>query len=238
MIGLMELIFVRHGEPIPMQSQDGSPANPPLSQRGEWQADRVCRWLACEPIDAVITSNKRRAQQTVEALHQQLELPPRVIPELDEIDRNCPVYAPFQMMAEHFPEHFEKMQQQRWSEIGWDDPGEFKARVVGAFEGIAAERPGERVVVACHGGVIGAVLAHVIGLHSPFAFANVPFASITRVRVQPDGRGHLASYAQVGHFDAERSRSVGPDGEGFDGRGFAEGLKHIEAQADWRESSD
>ena len=82
----MELIFVRHGEPVSIASTDGSPANPHLSPRGEWQATRVCDWLACEPIDAVITSNKLRAQQTVDALASQLELAPTVLHDLDEID--------------------------------------------------------------------------------------------------------------------------------------------------------
>ncbi len=227
----MELIFIRHGEPVAIESSDGTPADPHLSARGEWQAERVCHWLSCEPIDAVVTSNKRRAQQTVAALAEHHRVEPTVIADLDEIDRHCPVYAPFQMLSSRFPEVWEKVLQQRWEEIGWDRPEVFRARVVGAFEQLVSERPGDRVVVGCHGGVIGAILAHVLDQDSPFTFANVPFASITRLRVQPDGRGQLASLCEVGHFDAQRARVVGPDGEGFDGPGFAEGLREIERRA-------
>jgi probable phosphoglycerate mutase len=231
----MELIFVRHGEPVSIASSDGSPADPHLSPRGEWQAARVCDWLACEPIDAVITSNKLRAQQTVADLATKLGIEPTVLHDLDEIDRNCPVYAPFQMLPEKFPETWEKVLAQEWDEIGWDTPEVFLQRVVGAFEHIVATRPGERVVVGCHGGVIGAILAHILGASSPFTFANVPFASISRLRIHADGRGQLASLCEVGHFDAARARVVGPDGEGFEGRGFVEGLRAIEADVDRNE---
>ena len=231
MIRGMELIFVRHGEPIPTQTEDGSAANPHLSERGVWQAERVCDWLGCEPIDTIITSNKRRAQQTVEALAERLELAPTIVHDFDEIDRHCPVYAPFQMMAEHFPDYWKKILEQRWSEIGWDTPEVFRARVIAAYEGVVASRPGERVVIGCHGGVIGAVLSHVLGLDNLFAFANVPFASITRLRIQPEGSASIGSMCEVGHFDASRTRLIGPDGEGFSGTGFVEGLQKIEAAA-------
>ncbi len=228
----MELILVRHGEPVAVRSDDGSPADPQLSERGEWQARRVCDWLACEPIDAIITSNKRRAQQTVAELALRKGIAASVMHDLDEIDRNCPVYAPFQMLPEHFPDYWEKIQQQRWQEIGWDTPERFLERVIGAFEQIVTTRPGERVVVGCHGGVIGAILAHTMGIDSPFVFANVPFASLSRLRIHPNGSGHLASLSEIGHFDATRERAIGPDGEGFSGSGFAAGLTHLERSAD------
>ena len=45
----MELILIRHGEPVTVQT-DGAPADPELSLRGQWQAERVCHWLSfCLP---------------------------------------------------------------------------------------------------------------------------------------------------------------------------------------------
>ncbi len=58
----MELILIRHGEPLTVET-DGEPADPALSERGLWQAGCVSDWLACEPIDCVITSSKLRAKQ-------------------------------------------------------------------------------------------------------------------------------------------------------------------------------
>jgi broad specificity phosphatase PhoE len=41
---------------------------------------------------------------------------------------------------------------------------------VNAIEGIIAENEGKRVVIACHGGVINAYVAHVIGVKSDMFF--------------------------------------------------------------------
>ncbi len=62
--------------------------------------------------------------------------------------------------------------------------------------------------------------AHVTGVAQQWAFANPPFASFSRVGVDGDGRAQVLSLNEVGHFDATRRRVVGPDGEGFEGRGF------------------
>jgi len=222
----MELIFVRHGEPQSVRT-DGAPADPPLSPRGSWQAERVSHWLAAEAVDALVTSNKTRAKQTVEPLAEQSGLAPRVVADLDEIDRRSPIYAPIQVLAEQYPDYWKKITEQRWDEIGWDHPERFRDRVVAAYEGLVRERPGERVVVGCHGGVIGVVLSHVLGLATPFAFANLPFASISRVIVGADARAQVRSVSEVGHFDAARTRVVGPDGEGFAGRGYEHAAREL-----------
>ena len=222
----MEFIFVRHGEPVSVRTA-GEPADPPLSERGSWQADRVSRWLAAEPVDARVTSNKTRAQQTVAPLAAQRALAPRVVADLDEIDRRAPIYAPIQHLAREFPDYWQKIVDQRWDEIGWDAPEVFRDRVLAAYEALVRERPGERVVVGCHGGVIGVVLSHVVGVATPFAFANLPFASISRVVVDANGRAQVRSISEVGHFDATRTRVVGPDGEGFAGRGWQDAAREL-----------
>ena len=140
---------------------------------------------------------------------------PVAIPDLDEIDRRSTVYAPFQVMPQRFPEYWQAIQEQRWQDIGWDSFDDFRQRVTAAWDGLVANPPGATVAVACHGGVIGVVLAHVTGLAEPWSFANPPFASFCRVVLGDDGRAQVASLNETGHFDAMRERAVGPDGEGF-----------------------
>lgn len=219
----MELILIRHGEPVTVQT-DGAPADPELSLRGQWQAERVCHWLSCEPIDCVITSSKTRAKQTVAPLVDELGLVPIEVPDLDEIDRRSTVYAPFQVLADQFPEHWQAIQEQRWNDIGWDTLEVFRERVVAAWEGILADPPGRRIAIGCHGGVIGVLASHLIGAGQQWTFANPPFASFSRIAVAADGRAQVLSMNEVGHFDASRSRVVGPDGEGFEGKGFMQAL--------------
>lgn len=210
----MELILIRHGEPVIVETQ-GEPADPELSELGRWQAERVSDWLACEPIDCVITSSKARAKQTVVPLVARLGVEPVEIAGLDEIDRRSTVYAPFQVMPERFPDYWKAIQEQRWNDIGWDSFEDFTKRVVAAWEGILSQPPGEHVAVACHGGVIGVLAAHITGVSQRWAFANPPFASFSRVAISADGRAQVLSLNEVGHFDATRSRVVGPNGEGM-----------------------
>ena len=210
----MEIILARHGEPVVAHSDEG-PVNPELTERGHWQAERLGAWLACEPIDCVVTSSMLRAQQTAQPLQRQLGIENDVVKDFDEIDRQSRVYAPFHLMKERFPEHYEAIQREDWAALGWDPPERFGERVLAAWEDLLARRPGECVFIACHGGVIGSITSHLLGLSSRWAFANPPFASYSRIRVSADGRAQLLSANEVGHFDATRTRAVGPEGEGF-----------------------
>jgi broad specificity phosphatase PhoE len=214
----MEVILARHGEPV-VASSDDAPVDPELTARGRWQAERLGHWLACEQIDQVITSTMRRAQQTALPLQRHLGLRNEVVEDFDEIDRQSRVYAPFHLLKDRFPDQWEALQRQDWEYLGWDHPERFAARVVAAWEDLVARRPGERVFIACHGGVIGSITSHLLGITTRFAFANPPFASYSRIHVDVDGRGQVLSANEVGHFDASRERRIGPEGEGFGSAG-------------------
>ena len=211
----MHVILIRHGEPRTVETA-GEPADPALTERGHWQARRVCQWLACEPIDAIVTSSKTRAKETAAPPAAALGIEPVTVPDLDEIDRRSTVYAPFQVMPQRFPEYWQAIQEQRWHDIGWDSFDDFRHRVVAAWQGLVADPPGATVAVACHGGVIGVILTHVTGLDEPWSFANPPFASFSRVAVGEDGRVQVASMNETGHFDAMRESATGPGGNGFE----------------------
>lgn len=213
----MHVILIRHGEPRTVETT-GEPADPGLSERGRWQAQRVCEWLACEPIDAILTSSKTRAKETVAPLTGRLGIEPAVIADLDEIDRRSTVYAPFAVLAERFPDYWQAIQEQRWEDIGWDSFEDFERRVVCAWQEIVASSIGERIAIGCHGGVIGVILSHITGRTERWSFANAPFASCSRIAIDGDGRAQVASVNEVGHFDAMRKKAIGPDGEGFEDR--------------------
>ena len=93
-----EVIVVRHGRPHTERLETGV-ADPSLDEFGRWQASRVCAWLAHEPVDAVISSPKARAIETVEPLAGALGLDIGIIDDLDEIDRRASVYVPTDLWA-------------------------------------------------------------------------------------------------------------------------------------------
>ena len=81
-----EFVVVRHGRPLTERLESGI-ADPSLDEFGRWQAERVCAWLAHEPVDAVVASPKARAIETVQPLVDQLDVPLTIVADLDEINR-------------------------------------------------------------------------------------------------------------------------------------------------------
>ncbi len=64
----MELLLIRHGLPLRVENDDGTPADPSLSPAGQEQARRLMRWLERDKIERVYASPLRRAYQTAEPL--------------------------------------------------------------------------------------------------------------------------------------------------------------------------
>ncbi|MDG2028185.1 MAG: histidine phosphatase family protein [Acidimicrobiales bacterium] len=198
----MELIIVRHGRPQTAVNVEGI-ANPGLDPTGEWQAERVSEWLAHESIDAVVTSPKARAIETVGPLMGSLGIENEVVADLDEVDRFSSTYYPTEIVHTEGGEYWDKIMAQDWEGLGWDDPMTFKARVEGAWSELLANPRGERVVVACHGGTIRIILGSVAGPDVGFFPISVDYASITRIAVE-NGKTRFVSLNETGHFDADR----------------------------------
>ena len=214
----MELILLRHGEPETAESRD-RPVDPALTDRGRWQAERVADWLACEAIDHVVTSSKRRAKQTAAPLVERLGLEPEVIADFDEVDRGARIYAPVQELQQRFPEYWKAIVSGDWESIGWDSPEAFHSRVTRAFDELLARRPGRRVVVACHAGTMLGIASHVLGLSDQRLLSVPPHAGFTRLALRERGECAVLSLNEAAHFDARRERVVGPTGDGFEAGG-------------------
>jgi broad specificity phosphatase PhoE len=213
----MELIIVRHGRPQTVVDAEGI-ANPGLDEIGKWQAERVSEWLAQEGVGAVVTSPKARAIETVEPLMSTLGHEHEVVVDLDEVDRFSSSYFPTEIVHTEGGAYWDKIMSQDWDGLGWDDPATFKARVDAAWDELIANPRGERVVVACHGGVIRIILGRVAGPDVGFFPLSVDYASICRIQVDPNGKQRFVSLNETGHFDAERLgvRGVMNDGRRVD----------------------
>jgi len=209
----MEILLVRHGEPVTAISESG-PVDPELTERGRWQAECLGAWLACEPIDHVVASSKRRAIETALPLAGRLGIEPEIVPDLAEIDRNSRFYAPPPVLAERFPEYHADMAAGNFEKIGWDSYEVFQERVTNAWEELVGRPRGERVLVACHGGTIGVILSGVLGISTHALLGATPFASISRIEVVGD-TVQLRSLHEIAHFDGVRDRALGPEGDGF-----------------------
>ena len=184
-----ELILVRHGQqdfPDPATSKVGEWIDPPLSAIGERQALSVGKYLADSRIDAVYSSQLSRAHRTGLAIAKHHGLEVIVEEDLREIEtfRDLPLdSSPMEVIGalklagarERFVRH------RTWDVYPYTERhDEFRNRANNVIDGILAHHLGQRVVVACHGGVINAFIGELLGIKEAMFYR--PFhASIHRV---------------------------------------------------------
>jgi broad specificity phosphatase PhoE len=192
-----ELLLVRHGQ---QDFDPGGPVSqlldPPLSELGQQQAKLVGMALSTERIDAVYASPLKRAHATGHEIARHHRLEPVVLPDLEEIGvfRDVPPdKTPLEFIGRQV---LTGTRQRMITEKSWDvypyseSSAEFRRRIINAIEGIIAMHPNERVVIACHGGVINCYVGHVIGSRFDMFFRPAH----TSINVVAAGDGVRALY--------------------------------------------
>ena len=172
-----EVFLVRHGEQdVDHASTAGELVDPPLSARGRRQAELVGERFAAEHIDAVYSSNLRRAHDTGRAIASHHGLEPVVDRDLREIEvfRDVPQdQTPIDALGRRqlLGMRHRMQTEKRWDAYGFSESSAaFHARVVTTIEGIIAEHDGQRIVIACHGGVICMYTGHLLKLREDMWF--------------------------------------------------------------------
>jgi probable phosphoglycerate mutase len=201
----MELLLVRHAEPVRIGPGEGDgPVDPVLTDRGREQADRLAAWLAPEAIDHVVTSPLLRARETAAPLLGLVGGEAEIDDVLVEYDARADHYIPVEELRETRDERWTAMVEGRWEEFGGDEPAVFRSRVVPRLDAIAAAHPGARVAVVCHGGVINVYLADVLGIDRLLWFDPV-YTSVSRVKVSRDGIRSLTTLNETAHLQGVRA---------------------------------
>ena len=200
----MNLLLIRHAEPVRIVDADG-PADPPLVGRGQVQAELLGEWLSTESLDGIWSSPLRRARETAAAVatHHGLELV--IDEELAEFDKEASSYIPYEELKATRDERFLAMVEGRLEDYDVD-PATFQAGVVAAIERVIEANPGCTVGVVCHGGVINAYLAHVLGIDR-LLFFEPGYTSISRVAASRGGHRSVVSLNELAHL---RHRNVLP----------------------------
>jgi probable phosphoglycerate mutase len=193
----MELLLVRHAEPERIEEADG-PADPPLQERGRRQAEALAAWLVPERLDGVWSSPLRRAMETAAPVAAAHAVDVVIDDELAEFDREATSYIPYEELKATRDERFLAMVEGRLENYDID-PATFQAGVVAAIERVIAANPGKVVAVVCHGGVINAYLAHVLGIDK-LLFFEPAYTSISRVVAARTGERSVASLNERAHL--------------------------------------
>jgi 2,3-bisphosphoglycerate-dependent phosphoglycerate mutase len=197
----MQLLLVRHGEPLAVSAQAGG-ADPALSPQGHDQAAALGTWVTGatgEKIVEVVVSGMRRAQETAAPAARALGLEVVVDPDLAEFDVGRSSYQPVhERLGSDDPD---------WRRItdgyypAFVDAEAFTARVRGAFGRIVArhrEAGRESVLVVCHAGVINTFLTAELGIDRPLYFP-LDHVGLSRVLVSRTGRVRVRSVNETGH---------------------------------------
>lgn len=193
----MDLILIRHAEPVRIEDADG-PADPPLRDRGHRQAALCAAWLAAEDLDAIWASPMRRARETADAIAVAVGLAVEIDDELAEFDREAVSYIPFEELRETKDERFLAMAEDRLGDLDID-PIAFQKGIVTAVERVIAANPGRKVGVVCHGGVINAYIAHILEIPK-LLFFEPGYTSIHRVAASRAGHRSVVALNEMAHL--------------------------------------
>jgi broad specificity phosphatase PhoE len=162
-------------------------ADRPLTALGLRQAADLAEELAGVTLDAVYSSDLRRARETAAAVAGPRGLTVETLAALREVDVGSWSGLTRAQARARFPDGF-----RRWTEggHGWEDGEPYERmskRVVDAVRRIAAEHDGESVLVVSHGGPIRALhaAARGLGLSEHRRLQPVePNARVSRVAVE------------------------------------------------------
>ena len=173
------LYLVRHGE-SDFDSSDftagarGDQWDPPLSGRGREQARLLAGRLRAMPTPAAVYSSPlRRAKETAAAFAEISGIEVRMDHDLAEAHLGDWEGKPFEeiLSSDERMLHRVRNQEPIWRHApGVEELAPFRARVRDAVERILVAHPGGNVLVVCHGGVINAYVAPLLGVDHEMFF--------------------------------------------------------------------
>lgn len=200
--GVCEVLLVRHGEQAYVTNMilaDGVDA--PLSDLGQAQAAAVGERLAETDIAQVYASPLQRARDTGRAIAGHHNLAVRETKELEEINFFAKLPQDQGLLDSIGADELKAIYREanrtnRWDSYTYTESvPAFRERVTTTLDSLMADHEGERIVVACHGGVINTYLAHVFGA-SHDRVCSIHHTSITTVR----GAGDRRAVVQVNDY--------------------------------------
>jgi probable phosphoglycerate mutase len=213
----MEIVLIRHGEPEWVR--DGlNVVDPPLTDRGQMQAECVGRELGGATFDEVVVSPLRRARQTAAPLRDAVGHGEVIESFLEEIREPNWHGTPAELARTAYEEERARPAEDRWHGLlgGGEPPREFVERVrAGATKFWAErgmyrskqtlpmwhlERPELKIAVVAHAGTNGVLLCHLLGLDPvPWEWDRfvTQHASITRLHSIQMGDGHTFALTRL-----------------------------------------
>jgi len=176
----MEIVLIRHGEPE-WERGGLSVTNPPLTERGLEQAERLAEAMQNEHFDEVLVSPLVRARQTAAPLLEALGHNEVVDDWLEEIRSPSWHGTPVEKAVAAYDELKTRPSEERWHGLdGGESIREFVTRIRRGAVGFLADRgvvrsdvelpvwqiaePGARIALVAHAGTNSVTIGHLLGL--------------------------------------------------------------------------
>lgn len=211
----MNLYIVRHGESTwNRENKIQGNSNPPLSALGRLQARLLARRFRRVKVDTIYSSPFLRATQTAEVIAAVLKKTVIKKGGLKEVSLgDWEGMTPDEIDAAYANRY------QRWLRLGPTKvriPGaesipQFRKRVTRVFRTIIRENPRKDIVVVTHGGVIAALLSHLLKADFDRLILNLhlPNTGVTLVSFSKK-KGCLIHIADTFHLSLARLKGIWP----------------------------
>ena len=198
-------VILRHGETEwNVASRIQGHTDSELTALGRRQAQALGKRMAGEPFDVLVSSDLGRAYNTAGCVSARTGHP--IVKDVRLRERSFGVAEglTYGELDHQFPDAFSRV---RETDPDFQIPGgesrrQFQDRVKAAFESLAAEHLGKRVVIVCHGGVLAALyrVMHGIAVSAPHP---IPIANASFNAVAYDGATWTTeTWGDTGHLAA------------------------------------
>ena len=205
--------MIRHGQSTwNSEHRIQGQLDPPLSDKGRRQAERVGQRIAGRHFAGFYSSDLKRAFETAQAIEAATGLQAEPMAGLREIFLGEWEGLRTDDLAQRFPEAWASWTDEPdWDLVpGGEGAALFETRVAAALDEILSRHAQGDVVVVTHGGVIQIALHRVIGRPSrglfPFKIQNASISVIER----RDGRMVIGGVNDTSHLDPALVAEPGP----------------------------
>ncbi len=198
------IIAIRHGETAwNKDTRIQGQLDIGLNERGRWQAGRVALALAGEPIRAIYASDLLRAWDTALSIGNLTGLNVQTVEGLRERGFGVFEGKTFKEVEAHWPD-----QALRWRKRdpefvpeGGESLMALRERILQTTHQLAAQHPGEQIVLVAHGGVMDVLYRAATRqeIQAPRTW-DLGNAAINRLLWTPDGLS-LIGWADTHHLD-------------------------------------
>jgi probable phosphoglycerate mutase len=205
------IFAIRHGETSwNVDNRIQGQLDVPLNDLGRWQAQRVAAALADEGLDAIYSSDLKRAHETAAAVARACRREIRAEPGLRERGFGRFEGSTWSEIERQWPDESQRWRRREpdFAPDGGESLRQFYARVVDCATRLAAVHPGQTLAWIAHGGVLDCLYraASRVELQAPRSWL-LGNASINRLLYTPQGFT-LVGWSDTGHLEAALDESA------------------------------